>query len=152
MPFDPQSFRYGSKELLSNSRGKVQSRHRRNSRLHEQNNNYRRNYLPFTVPSLFYNIVHVHRFTTIDTISSLIHHFESCYSYSIDTESDRYTYDLSLIQVHSIPQHLPSLVVLFEINHLPPSDSLLLTKIKLLFSILFRLGNTIFLGVQCPMN
>ena len=32
----------------------------------------------------------------------------------------------------------------FEINHLPSSDSLLLTIIKLLFSILFRLGNTIF--------
>ena len=34
--------------------------------------------------------------------------------------------------------------MLFEINHLPSSDSLLLSKIKLLFSILFRLGNIIF--------
>ncbi|CAF1418442.1 unnamed protein product [Rotaria sordida] len=132
---------------MESSRGsssKAQSRHCRNIRLEEQNHDYRRNYLPFTIPSSFYNIVHVHRFTTNDTISTLINHFESCYRYSIDTESDRFTYDLSLIQVHSIPQHLPSFIVLFEINHLPPSDSSLMGKIKLLFSLLFRLGNIIF--------
>ncbi|CAF1338027.1 unnamed protein product [Rotaria sordida] len=132
---------------MESSRGsssKAQSRHRRSIRLEEQNHDYRRNYLPFTISSSFYNIVHVHRFTTIDTISTLIKHFESCYRYSIDIESDRFTYELSLIQVLSIPQHLPSFIVLFEINHLPPSDSLLMGKIKLLFSLLFRLGNIIF--------
>ncbi|CAF1530564.1 unnamed protein product, partial [Rotaria sordida] len=132
---------------MESSRGsssKAQSRHCRNIRLEEQNHDYRRNYLPFTIPSSYYNIVHVHQFTTNDTISTLINHFESCYRYSIDTESDRFTYDLSLIQVHSIPQHLPSFIVLFEINHLPPSDSSLMGKIKLLFSLLFRLGNIIF--------
>ncbi|CAF4775035.1 unnamed protein product, partial [Rotaria sp. Silwood2] len=121
-----------------------QSRHNRNVRLEEQNNNYRRNYRPFTIPSSFYNIVYVHRFTTIDTISTLINHFESCYRYSIDTESDRLTNELSLIQVHSIPQHLPSFIVLFELNHLPPIDTFLYEKIKLLFRFLFRLGNIIF--------
>ncbi|CAF4194585.1 unnamed protein product [Rotaria sordida] len=116
-------------ESARGSSGKAQSRHRRNIRLEEQNKNYRHNYLSFTIPSSYYNIVHVHRFTIIDTISTLINHFESCYRYSIDTESDRFTYDLSLIQVHSIPQHLPSFILLFEINHLPPPDSLLMGNI-----------------------
>ncbi|CAF4505915.1 unnamed protein product, partial [Rotaria magnacalcarata] len=80
------------------SSGKSQDRHRRHVRLEEQNNRYQRNYRPFTIPSSFYNIVHVHRFTTIDTISTLINHFESLYRYSIDTESDQFINALSLIQ------------------------------------------------------
>ncbi|CAF4640267.1 unnamed protein product, partial [Rotaria sp. Silwood2] len=144
MPSRSYSSSYTSKDSNRDSSGKSKSHHHRNVRLEEQNNNYRHNYLPFIIPSSFYNIVHVHRFTTIDTISTLINHFESCYRYSIDTESDRFTYELSLIQVHSIPQNLPSFIVLFEINHLPPSDTFLFGKIKLLFRLLFRLGNIIF--------
>ncbi|CAF5115635.1 unnamed protein product, partial [Rotaria magnacalcarata] len=53
-----------------------------------------------------------------------------------DTESDRLTNELSLIQVHSIPQHLPSFIVLVELNHLPASDT----------EILF------FLGDRCTPN
>lgn len=120
------------------------ARHRRNIRLEEQNNHYRHNYAPFIIPTSFYNIVHVHRYTTLDTISTLINHFESCYRYSIDTESDRFTYDLSLIQVHTIPENLPAFIVLFELNHFPSSTSLLFDKIKSLFHLLFRLGNIIF--------
>ena len=56
MPLDPQSFRHGSKELLSNSRGKVQSRHRRNSRLHEQNNN--------TIDEIIFHLLFHHYFIT----------------------------------------------------------------------------------------
>ena len=119
-------------------------RYRRGVRQEEQNHRYRRDYPPLIIPSSYYNIVHVHRHTTVLTIDTLINHFGSCYRYSIDTESDRFTYELALIQVHSIPQHLPSYVVLFEIYHFPPSDSILMGKIKSLFSILFRLGNIIF--------
>ncbi|CAM4779814.1 unnamed protein product [Rotaria magnacalcarata] len=144
MPSHTSSSSYTSKNSNSDSGGKSQNRHRRHVRLEEQNNHYRRNYRPFTIPSSFYNIVHVHRFTSIDTISTLINHFESCYRYSIDTESDRLTNELSLIQVHSIPQHLPSFIVLVELNHLPASDTVLFEKIKLLFCFLFRLGNIIF--------
>ncbi|CAF3870894.1 unnamed protein product [Rotaria sp. Silwood1] len=144
MPSRSHSSSSTSKDSNRDSSRKSKSRHRRNVRLEEQNNNYRHHYLPFTIPSSFYNIVHVHRFTTIDTISTLINHFESCYRYSIDTESDRFTYELSLIQFYSIPQKLPSFIVLFELNHFPPSDTLLFEKIKLLFRLLFRLGNIIF--------
>ncbi|CAF5146468.1 unnamed protein product [Rotaria magnacalcarata] len=136
MPSHTSSSSYTSKNSNSDSGGKSQNRHRRHVRLEEQNNHYRRNYRPFTIPSSFYNIVHVHRFTSIDTISTLINHFESCYRYSIDTESDRLTNELSLIQVHSIPQHLPSFIVLVELNHLPASDT----------EILF------FLGDRCTPN
>ncbi|CAF4662040.1 unnamed protein product [Rotaria sp. Silwood2] len=144
MPSGSHSSSCTLKDLNRDSNGQSQSRHRRNVRLEEQNNNYRRNYLPFTIPSSFYNIAHVHRFTTIDTISILNNHFEPCYRYSVDTDLDRFTYELSLIQVHSIPQNLPSFIVLFEINHLPPFDTLLFDKIKLLFRLLFRLGNITF--------
>ncbi|CAF2959876.1 unnamed protein product [Rotaria sp. Silwood2] len=144
MPSHSSSSSCTSKNSNRGSSGKSQSRHNRNVRLEEQNNNYRRNYRPFTIPSSFYNSVHVHRFTTIDIMSTLINHFESCYRYSIDTESDRLTNELSLIQVHSIPQTLPSFIVLFELNHLPPIDTLLYEKIQLLFCVLFRLGNIIF--------
>ncbi|CAF2149043.1 unnamed protein product [Rotaria magnacalcarata] len=144
MPSHTSSSSYTSTNSNRDSSSKSQNRHRRHVRLEEQNNHYRRNYRPFTIPSSFYNIVHVHRFTSIDTISTLINHFESCYRYSIDTESDRFTNELSLIQVHSIPQHLPSFIVLFELNHLPSSNTLLFEKINLLFRFLFRLGNTIF--------
>ncbi|CAF1335111.1 unnamed protein product [Rotaria magnacalcarata] len=144
MPSHTSSSSYTSKNSNRDSGGKSQNRHRLHVRLEEQNNHYRRHYRPFTIPSSFYNIVHVHRFTSIDTISTLISHFESCYRYSIDTESDRFTNELSLIQVHSIPQHLPSFIVLFELNHLPSSNTLLFEKINLLFRFLFRLGNAIF--------
>ncbi|CAF4275970.1 unnamed protein product [Rotaria magnacalcarata] len=114
-----------------------------------KNNHYQRNYRPFIIPSSFYNIVHVYRFTTIDAISTLINHFESCYRYSIDTDSDRFTNELSLVQVHSIPQHLPSFIVLFELNHLPSSNTLLFEKINLLFRFLFRLRQYyFFLGID----
>ncbi|CAF4371916.1 unnamed protein product [Rotaria sp. Silwood2] len=144
MPSGSHSSSCTLKDLNRDSNGQLQSRHRRNVRLEEQNNNYRRNYLPFTIPSSFYNIAHVHRFTTIDTISTLNNHFESCYRYTADTDLDRFTYKLALIQVHSIPQNLPSFIVLFEINHLPPFDILLFDKIKLLFRLLFPLENITF--------
>jgi hypothetical protein len=126
------------------SSGKSHRHHCRNVRLQEQHNHYRHHYPPFTIPSSYYTIVYVHRFTAIDTIETLLNHFESCYRYSIDTESDRFTYELSLVQVQSIPRQLPSLIVLFELNHFPSSDSLLMKKIRSLFHLLFRLENTIF--------
>ncbi|CAF1079407.1 unnamed protein product [Rotaria magnacalcarata] len=144
MPSHMASSSYTLKNSNRDSSGKSQDRHRRHVRLEEQNNRYQRNYRPFTIPSSFYNIVHVHRFTTIDTISTLINHFESLYRYSIDTESDQFINALSLIQVHSIPQHLSSFIVLFELNHLPSSNTLLFEKNNLLFRFLFRSGNTIF--------
>ena len=130
-------------KLTRDASSKVESSHRRDLRLEEQNNHYRHNYFPLVIPTSFYNVVHIHRFTTIDMISTLINYFESCYRYSKDTELDRFTYGLSLMQAHSIPQHLPSFIVLFEIRRFPSFDSLLMSKITSLFSLLFRSGNTI---------
>ncbi|CAF1371943.1 unnamed protein product [Rotaria magnacalcarata] len=47
----------------------------------------------------------------------------------IDTESDCDTFDIALIQIHSIPVELPVIVVLVERNHLPSIDSLLFFNI-----------------------
>jgi hypothetical protein len=99
---------------------------------------------PFIIPSVYYEIVHVHRFTSSRIIQRLIDHFQSCYRYSVDTESDRFTNELSLIQIHSIPRRLPSFVILLELKHLPPVESMLYDQIKALLQLLFRLGNTIY--------
>ncbi|CAF2057528.1 unnamed protein product [Rotaria magnacalcarata] len=48
--------------------------------------------------------------------------------FTIDTESDCDTYDIALIQIHSIPVELPAIVVLIELNHLPSIDSLLFSQ------------------------
>jgi hypothetical protein len=51
---------------------------------------------------------------------------------------------LSLIQFQTIHFHLPSFVVLLELNHLPPVRSSLRDQLKALLLLLFRLGNSIF--------
>ncbi|CAF2127222.1 unnamed protein product [Rotaria magnacalcarata] len=43
--------------------------------------------------------------------------------YSIDTESEKTNNQLSLIQINSIPFTPPSLVMLFELKHLPDRNS-----------------------------
>ncbi|CAF4300403.1 unnamed protein product [Rotaria magnacalcarata] len=57
---------------------------------------------------------------------------------------DQMNDQITRVHVHSIPQHLSSFIVLFELNHLSSSNTLLFEKINLLFRFLFRLGNTIF--------
>ena len=99
---------------------------------------------PFIIPSSYYEIIHVHRFTSSRTIQMLIDHCESCSRYSIDTESDRFTNELSLIQIHSIPRSLPSFVILLELKQLPALKSTLHDQIKILLHRVFRLGNTIY--------
>ncbi|CAF2074116.1 unnamed protein product [Rotaria magnacalcarata] len=74
----------------------------------------------------------------------VLEHFKHCCSYSIDTESDCDTYDIALIQIHSIPVELPAIVVLIELNHLPSIDSLLFSQIRLLFDFVFQSRNIIY--------
>ena len=124
--------------------GLARRRWLRNARKALENRDRRDQIPPFIIPSSYYEIVHVHRFTSSRTIQMLINHFESCCRYSIDTESDRFTNELSLIQIHSIPRCLPSFIILLELNHLPSVMSTLHDQIKILLHRVFRLGNTIY--------
>ena len=116
----------------------------RNARLTQQNDQYRQDYPSFDIPSSFYEIVFVNRYSSIKVIQELIEHFGNCFRFTIDTESDCYTNELSLIQVHSISSHLPSLIVLIELNHLSSLDFSVMEKLKELFRVLFRFEGIIY--------
>jgi hypothetical protein len=87
-----------------NLTGRSRRNYVHNARKALQNYRYRTIYSPFTVPSTFYVIHHLHRLTPIATFHVVLEHFASCRRFSIDTESDKYTRELSLVQIHSMPQ------------------------------------------------
>ena len=127
-----------------NLAGRSRRNYIHNARKALQNHRYRTSYLPFTVPPTFYSIHHLHRFTPLATFNMVLEHFASCRRFSIDTESDQYTRELSLVQIHSIPHQLPSFVVLLAINHLPAIESPMFTMIRSLFELLFRSGTSLY--------
>ncbi len=77
-------------------------------------------------------------------INQLLNHVETCKQYSIDTESERTNNQLSLIQINSIPIEPPSIVMLFELKHLPDQHSQKYEKILEVFQLIFRSGNEIY--------
>jgi hypothetical protein len=91
-------------------------------------------------PILFLQL-HLHSTSTFHIV---LEHFASCRRFSIDSESDKYTRELSLVQIHSIPHQLPSFVVLLAINHLPALESPMFTMIRPLFDLLFRSGTILY--------
>jgi len=62
----------------------------------------------------------------------------------MDTESDCVTKQIALIQIHTIPCQLPSMILFIQLNHLPPRDSLLFQQICLMFQLIFQRGNELF--------
>ena len=73
-----------------------------------------------------------------------LNYMNTCKQYSIDTESERANNQLSLIQINSIPSEPKSLVMLFELNHLPTRNSHKYEKICQLFRSIFRISNEIY--------
>ena len=73
-----------------------------------------------------------------------LNHANTCKQYSIDTESERANNQLSLIQINSIPSEPKSLVMLFELNHLPTRNSHKYEKSCQLFRSIFRTSNEIY--------
>ena len=53
MPSRRRSSRRDPTKLTRDASSKVESRHRRDLRLEEQNNHYRHNYLPLIIPTSF---------------------------------------------------------------------------------------------------
>lgn len=74
----------------------------------------------------------------------ILTHFQACQSFTIDTESVRYSSNLALIQIKSIPVKLPSYIILVQLRHLREKNSLLFKKIQLLFTTIFDKCKTVY--------
>ncbi|CAF2027246.1 unnamed protein product [Rotaria magnacalcarata] len=90
-------------------------------------------YSTFHVHLSDYEMVFVNHETSSHTINKLLNHVNLCKQYSIDTESEKRNNQLSLIQINSIPFTPPSLVMLFELKHLPDRNSQKYANILQLF-------------------
>ena len=108
------------------------------------NFSYQQDYPQFAIPSSHYRVLHLNRFTDVNTMRSILDHVNECTSFSIDTENDGNSHALALIQVHSIPVTLPAIALLVELNHLPSFDSHLFLQCCELFRSLFRENNVIY--------
>ncbi|CAF1667816.1 unnamed protein product [Adineta ricciae] len=76
-------------------------------------------YLEFHIHSSRYELVFMNENTPMDLLNQILHHVDLCKQYSVDTESECNNNQLLLIQINSIPDTPPSLVMLFELQHFP---------------------------------
>ena len=109
----------------------------------KKNHELQQQYPKFTIPTAMYEVKYVNKHTTLDTMQLLINHVEHCEEYSIDTEGDKSTKELALIQIQSIPDESPMFVIIVELSHLPSYGSPSKVMIKKLFRLIFRSGNKI---------
>ncbi|CAF3330489.1 unnamed protein product [Rotaria sp. Silwood2] len=52
----------------------------------------------------------------------MVNHVQECTQFTIDTESEKSNGQLALIQIQTKPSRLPLLVILIELQHLPPNN------------------------------
>ncbi|CAF4644244.1 unnamed protein product [Rotaria socialis] len=104
----------------------------------QKNYQNQQQYPAFYLPTSFYEIIYVNKFTTTETMQKLIDHVRYCLEFTFDTEGERSNNQLALIQIQTIPQQLPCFVVLLELLHLPSYDTLIFVKIKQLFQLIFQ--------------
>ncbi|CAF4561393.1 unnamed protein product [Rotaria sp. Silwood2] len=110
----------------------------------KENVELRQKFPPFVVPTAFYKIVHVNKYTSMEELHLLVNHVQQCTQFTIDTESERSDGQLALIQIQTIPSQLPSLLILIELQHLPFDNPPTYIKIKEFFSLVFRSGNQLY--------
>jgi hypothetical protein len=89
-------------------------------------------------------MVFVNKNTSMEEMNLLVNHAQSCNQFTIDTESERSNGQLALIQIQTLPQCLPTFVILIELAHLPPEDSHMYVEIKKFFDLVFRQGNELY--------
>lgn len=102
------------------------------------------NYQCFHIKSDNYNRVIINNDTSINTWHEVLAHVSDCTQYSMDTESDRRTNELALIQVNTIPHSGKSWIMLIELNHLSTRNSSRYEKVFDLFRLIFREANEIY--------
>ncbi|CAF3744111.1 unnamed protein product, partial [Rotaria socialis] len=56
----------------------------------------------FNLPTSSYEVVYVNKFTTSEALQKLIDHVRHCHEFSFDTEGDRSSKQLALIQIQTI--------------------------------------------------
>ncbi|CAF0791429.1 unnamed protein product [Adineta ricciae] len=101
-------------------------------------------YPEFHIHSSRYELVFMNENTPMDLLNQILHHVDLCKQYSIDTESECDNNQLSLIQVNSIPDTPPSLVMLFELQHFPSRHERKYGMLLEIFQSIFRSNNEIF--------
>ncbi|CAF1398267.1 unnamed protein product [Rotaria magnacalcarata] len=102
------------------------------------------NWIPLNLAASSYEIVYVNKFTTTEIMQKLIDHVRHCHEFIFDTEGDRSSKQLALIQIQTIPRQLPCFVVLLELLHLPSHDILIFVKIRQLFRLIFQSNNKLY--------
>ncbi|CAF4211896.1 unnamed protein product, partial [Rotaria sordida] len=109
----------------------------------EKNEQLRAEYPPFQSPSNF-TILHLHQYSSIETVEELIMKARTTHKYTIDTESQviNKVAKCALVQIQLIHSIHKSTLILIEMFYLPNQNSLLFKKIKELCSIIFRDENT----------
>ncbi|KAF9754357.1 hypothetical protein NGRA_3359, partial [Nosema granulosis] len=108
------------------------------------NNRLRENYPSFAIPTSIYEIIFVNRDMKKEVMDKVLNHIHDCTQYSIDTESEMSNNQLALIQIHTIPRELPSLVILIELAQLPREESYTYVKITEMFQLIFRSKNELY--------
>ncbi|CAF0963954.1 unnamed protein product [Rotaria sp. Silwood1] len=88
----------------------------------KENVELRQKFPPFVVPTAIYKVVHVNKYTSVEEMYLLINHVQGCTQFTIDTESEKSNGQLAFIQIQTIPPRLPLLVILIELQHLPPNN------------------------------
>ena len=110
----------------------------------EENEQLREQYRSFEVPTSIYKVIFINKYTSMEEMNLLVNHVQSCNQFTIDTESEKSNGELALIQIQTLPQRLPTFVILIELAHLPAEDSSKYMKIKNYFDLVFRLGNELY--------
>ncbi|CAF5039053.1 unnamed protein product [Rotaria sp. Silwood1] len=77
-------------------------------------------------------------------MQKLINHVRNCNEFTFDTAGEKSIKQLTLIQIQTIPQQLPFFVILVELAHLPPINSLIHLQIKQLFELILKFRNNIY--------
>nr|ABL86706.1 putative envelope protein [Adineta vaga] len=99
---------------------------------------------PFEQPK-HYSRYYIHEKTDMETMDKLIDEAKLTFNYTLDTEGDAYNrISAATIQVEFIRPNSPSIVIIIEVNYLPPISSPLFIKIRQLCSIIFTSNNRIY--------
>ncbi|CAF4258282.1 unnamed protein product, partial [Rotaria sordida] len=66
--------------------------------------NQKSNWIPFDIPTSLYEIICANKYTTTETMQKLIDHARKCNEFTFDTEDEKSTKQLALIQIQTISQ------------------------------------------------
>ena len=101
-------------------------------------------YPSFVVPASIYEVIFIHENTTSGTMKRIIKYARLCEEYTFDTESEKSDNQLAVVQIQTISDHLPLLMIIVELTHLPSRNSSLHEQIQEFFQSVLRKGNRLY--------